>query len=121
MVPKPMAPIDREHVETEHVKKCCFSCVKLSFFMLARSCFFEQILNEWQAFWKFLSSYFLRSGRFRISRGGPRAQKGALCCPKGVLEGYFWELKGVKVIIGDQNCIFKIVEKSLVFIAFLSR
>ena len=88
--------------------------------MLARSGFFEQILNECQAFWKFLSSYFLRSGRFRTSRGGPGAQKGALCCPKGVLEGYFWALKGVKVIIGDQNCIFKIVEKSFVFIPFLS-
>ena len=102
-------------------KSVVFSFVKLSFLMLARSGFFEQILDECQAFWKFLSSYFLRSGRFRTSRGGPGAQKGALCCPKGVLEGYFWALKGVKVIIGDQNCIFKIVEKSLVFIAFLSR
>ena len=100
-VPKTIAPIGREHVGTELVKKYYFSCVKLSFFMLARSALFWQILDEWQAFWKFLSSYVLRSGRFGTSRGGPRAQKGALCCPKEVLEGYFWVLKGVKVIIGN--------------------
>ena len=108
-VPKTIAPIDREHVGTELVKKYYFSCVKLSFFMLARSALFGQILDEWQAFWKFLSLCVPRSCPFRISRGGQGAQEGALCCPKGVLEGYFGEPKGKKVILGDRQSCFKIV------------
>ena len=108
-VPKTMAPIGREHVGTELVKKYYFSCVKLSFFTLARSALFGQILNVWQAFWKFLPLCVPRSCPFRISRGGQAAQEGAICCPKGVLEGHFWDPKGKKVILRDRQCSFKIV------------
>ena len=40
-----MAPIDRRRVKTEHRKKYCFSCVKLSFFMSARTRSFSQKIN----------------------------------------------------------------------------
>ena len=108
-VPKTIPPIGQEHVGTELVKKHYFSSVKLSFFMLARSALFGQILDEWQAFWKFLSLCVPRSCPFRISRGGQRAQEGALCCQKGVLEAHFWDPKGKKVILGYRQCSFKIV------------
>ena len=120
-VPKTIAPIEEKHVGTELVKKYYFSCVKLSFFMLAPSALFGQILDEWQAFWKFLSLCVPRSCPFRISRGGQGAQEGAICCPKGVLEGHCWDPKGKKVILGDRQCSFKTVKETLIFIAFSSR
>ena len=113
--------IDRECVKTRLLQMYGFSCVKLSFSMLARSGFFWQRVNQHQAVWRPLGALGALRGRFQNFRGGQGGPKGRRMLSKGGPGGVLGAQKGVKVRNGDQQRVFKIIKKTLVFIAFLSR
>ena len=120
-VQKTITHIDRECVKTRLLQKYGFSCVKMSFSMLARSAFFQPRAYQWQAFWRPLGALGAPRGPFRNFGGGPGGPKGRRMLSKGGPGGVLRAPKGAKVRNGDQQRVFKIVKKTSVFIAFLSR
>ena len=116
-----MAPIGRRRVKTEHRKKYCFSRVKLSFFMSARTRSFSQKINVWQAKSGPRSGPGRPRAPFPNFKGGPRDPKVARPLSRRGLGGALGPIQDEKQRNEDEQCVFKIVKKTLVFMAFLDR
>ena len=95
--------------------------MKLIFSALARTRSFSQKINVWQP----KSSPRSGPGRPRAPfpnfKGGPRDAKVARPLSRRGLGGALGPIQDEKQRNEDEQCVFKIVKKTLVFIAFLDR
>jgi hypothetical protein len=89
--------------------------------MLARLGFFSQKFNVPQLKGALGAAQGAQGGPSPISRGALGTPKSPDRSPKGVSEGPLGPSRDEKHRSGDEQCVFKIVKITLVFIAFLDR
>ena len=101
--------------------KVWFLPCEIDFFMLARLGFFSQKFNVPQPQRGPWSGPGGPRGPFPNFKGGPRDPKVARPLSKRGLGGALGPSRDEKHRNGDEQCVFKIVKITLVFIAFLDR